>query len=67
MTHETRVYSAIDDVASNIYRTLGFGIGYAYSRTGSSVGSGEAGPGRYCPPRHPTHLEPSFLEVNAIR
>jgi hypothetical protein len=67
MTHETRVYNAFDDVASNIYRTLGFGIGSAYSRTGSSVGSGEAGPGRYFPPRHLMHLEPSLLERNAIR
>jgi len=24
------------------------------------------GPGRYCPPRHPTHVEPSFLESNAV-
>jgi hypothetical protein len=26
----------------------------------------EVGPGRYCPPRHLTHLEPSFLELNGI-
>ena len=25
-----------------------------------------AGPDKYCSPRHPTHSEPSFLEVNAI-
>jgi hypothetical protein len=25
-----------------------------------------AGPDKYCSPRHPTHFEPSFLEVNAI-
>ena len=23
------------------------------------------GPGRYCPPRHPTYFEPSSLEFNA--
>jgi len=26
----------------------------------------EAGPGRYCSPRHPTHSGPSFLELNGI-
>jgi hypothetical protein len=24
----------------------------------------EVGPGGYSPPRHPTHFEPSFLELN---
>jgi len=24
------------------------------------------GPGRYCSPRHSTHFEPSFLELNGI-
>jgi hypothetical protein len=26
----------------------------------------EAGPGGYCPPRHPTHIRPLFLELNGI-
>ena len=26
----------------------------------------QVGPGRYCSPRHPTHFEPSFLELNGI-
>ena len=25
------------------------------------------GPSRYYPPRHPTHFEPSFLELNGLR
>jgi len=24
------------------------------------------GLGRYCPPRHPTNFQPSFLELNSI-
>ena len=26
-----------------------------------------AGPGRYCPPLHPTHFEPSSREIDGIR
>ena len=29
-------------------------------------GGKEAGPGRCCSPRHPTHVEPSFIELNSI-
>jgi hypothetical protein len=25
------------------------------------------GPGRYCSPRHPTHSEPSFIELKGIQ
>jgi len=26
----------------------------------------EVAPGRYCPPRHPTHFDPSFLGLNGV-
>jgi hypothetical protein len=28
------------------------------------LGAMEVGPGRYCPPRHPTYCKPSSLELN---
>jgi len=27
---------------------------------------GSVGPGRYCPPRHPTHFEPAFIAFNGM-
>ena len=29
-------------------------------------GTTPVGPGEYCPPRHPTHFKPSFIELHGI-
>ena len=56
LTQEPRVQDDLDDVASNIWRAVPkkpISLGPPLRTT------------RDCPPRHPTHFEPWFLEITA--
>ena len=48
---------------ANIYQAWQVRVMYYWYKKQKAA---QIGPGTYCPPRHPTHLEPSFLESDGI-